>query len=101
MSHAATGIRTVPVLARRDGTYVWSYRANALTEMSEANRGAWRTAMRRGKERANALTEMSLGTSVHGGQRCAGEGRANALTEMSLGTSVHGGKIKKGKQNAY
>ena len=77
MSHAATGIRTVPVLARRDGTYDWSYRANALTEMSEANRGAWRTAMRRGKE------------------------RANALTEMSLGTSVHGGKIKKGKQNAY
>ena len=60
MSHAATGIRTVPVLARRDGTYDWSYRANALTE-------------------------MSLGTSVHGGQRCAGEGRGECPNRDELG----------------
>ena len=42
MSHAATGICRALVLARMGKTYGWSYRANALTEMSGANRGAWR-----------------------------------------------------------
>lgn len=30
--------------------FVADYRANALTEMSKANRGAWREPMRQGKE---------------------------------------------------
>ena len=50
MSHAATGIWLALVLARKGETYVWSYRANALTEMSKANRGAWREPMRQGRE---------------------------------------------------
>lgn len=42
--------RTWSCLHETMAAFVADYRANALTEMSKANRGAWREPMRQGKE---------------------------------------------------
>ena len=63
--------------------FVADYRANALTEMSKANRGAWREPMRQGKEGECPNRDEQSESRCMAGADAPGKGKR---------IEVHGGK---------